>query len=151
MKQKSKDRAYITASEWASEWGGAKDRGSLPFSRLPFHCCGLTFTPFSDPVCADDGTCFDIVNIVPYVRKHKRHPVTGAPLELKDLTQLTFHKNAGGEYHCPVLNKARASGSMHAGLCAGARASRAHAVWPRVGLVRKKCVARAAVRRLATR
>jgi len=32
-------------------------------------------------------------------------PVTGAPLDLKDLTKLTFHKNADGEYECPVLNK----------------------------------------------
>jgi len=31
--------------------------------------------------------------------------VTGAPLELKDLTKLTFHRNADGEYECPVLNK----------------------------------------------
>ena len=45
-KQRNKDRAYISASEWATEWGGAKDRGQLPFSRLPFHCCALTFTPF---------------------------------------------------------------------------------------------------------
>ena len=48
-KQRSKDRAYISASEWATEWGGRKDRGALPFSRLPFHCCALTFTPFGAP------------------------------------------------------------------------------------------------------
>jgi hypothetical protein len=60
-----------------------------------------------DPVCTDDGVCFDIVNIVPYIKKHGRHPVTGAPLELKDLTRLTFARNADGEHHCPVLNKAR--------------------------------------------
>ena len=47
----------------------------------------------------------DIMHAVPYVQKHKKHPVTGAPLELKDLTKLTFHKNADGEYECPVLNK----------------------------------------------
>ena len=49
-KQRSKDRAYISASEWATEWGGRKDRGALPFSRLPFHCCALTFTPFGAPL-----------------------------------------------------------------------------------------------------
>lgn len=27
----------------------------------------------------------DIVNAVPYIRKFKKHPVTGEPLELKDL------------------------------------------------------------------
>jgi peptidyl-prolyl cis-trans isomerase-like protein 2 len=47
----------------------------------------------------------DIMHAVPYVQKHHKHPVTGALLELKDLTKLTFHKNADGEYECPVLNK----------------------------------------------
>ena len=66
-------------------------------------CCART----EDPVCTDDGVCFEIVNIVPFLRKHKRHPVTGAPLALNELTRLHFHRNADGEYHCPVLNKAR--------------------------------------------
>lgn len=26
-------------------------------------------------------------------------------MALKDLTHLTYHKNADGEYHCPVMNK----------------------------------------------
>jgi peptidyl-prolyl cis-trans isomerase-like protein 2 len=47
----------------------------------------------------------DIMHAVPYVQKHKKHPVTGEPLELKQLTKLTFHKNDAGEYECPVLNK----------------------------------------------
>lgn len=59
-------------------------------------------------MCTEDGVCYDIVNIVPYIRKYGRSPSTGAPLELKDLTRLHFHKNAAGEYACPVLNKARA-------------------------------------------
>jgi peptidyl-prolyl cis-trans isomerase-like protein 2 len=47
----------------------------------------------------------DIINAVPYITKHKRHPASGAPLELKELTRLHFHKNSDGEYACPVLNK----------------------------------------------
>lgn len=39
------------------------------------------------------------------VMKFKRHPASGAPLSLKDLVKLTWHKNADGEYHCPVMNK----------------------------------------------
>ncbi len=71
--------------------------------------CAYCLLPCAeDPVCTDDGICFDVVSIVPYIRKHKKHPVSGVPLELKDLTRLHFHKNADGEYHCPVLNKARA-------------------------------------------
>ena len=49
---------------------------------------------------------YDLANIVPYVQKFHRHPVTGEELQLKDIIQLTFHKNAAGEFHCPVLNKA---------------------------------------------
>ena len=74
-------------------------------------------------MCTDDGVCFDIVNIVPFLRKHKRHPMTGAPLALSELTRLHFHRNADGEYHCPVLNKARAVREPRA----SARRARAHA------------------------
>ena len=55
--------------------------------------------------CTLDGTVYDIVNIVNYVQKFHRHPVTGEPLALRDIVTLTFHKNADGEYHCPVLHK----------------------------------------------
>jgi len=67
----------------------------VPFRKLPFHCCAITFTAFDDPVCTEDGHCFDIVNIVPYVQKHGKHPVTGQPLKLADLIRLNFHKVSG--------------------------------------------------------
>ena len=39
-KQHSKDRMYITKTEWATEWGGAKSKElHTPFKRLPFYCC----------------------------------------------------------------------------------------------------------------
>eukprot|EP00873_Tetraselmis_striata_P001176 jgi/Tetstr1/421440/TSEL_012389.t1 len=104
-KQHSKDRMYITKTEWATEWGGFKAKQEIRFRSLPFHCCGISFTPFEDPVCTEDGTVFDITNIVPYVQKFGKHPVTGEPLKLSQLYQLNFHKNADGEYHCPVMNK----------------------------------------------
>ncbi|KAH7511212.1 hypothetical protein FEM48_Zijuj08G0129500 [Ziziphus jujuba var. spinosa] len=103
-KQHSKDRMFITKTEWATEWGGAKSKSSsIPFKRLPFYCCALTFTPFESPVCTADGSVFE--NIIPYIRKHGKHPVTGAPLKMEDLIHLTFHKNPEGEFQCPVLNK----------------------------------------------
>ncbi|KAL9461226.1 hypothetical protein AB3S75_004264 [Citrus x aurantiifolia] len=105
-KQHSKDRMFITKTEWATEWGGAKSKEvRTPFKRLPFYCCALTFTPFEDPVCTADGSVFELMSITPYIRKYGKHPVTGTPLKLEDLIPLTFHKNAEGEYHCPVLNK----------------------------------------------
>ncbi|KAJ4767407.1 Peptidyl-prolyl cis-trans isomerase-like 2 [Rhynchospora pubera] len=105
-KQHSKDRMFITQTEWKTEWGGAKAKESgTPFKRLPFYCCSLTFTPFEDPVCTADGNVFDMMNIMSYIKKFGKHPVSGAPLKFEDLISLTFHKNADGEFHCPVLNK----------------------------------------------
>ncbi|KAL3687664.1 hypothetical protein R1sor_013973 [Riccia sorocarpa] len=102
-KQHSKDRLFITKTEWATEWGGAKDRDlRVPFKRLPFYCCALTFVPSEDPVCTPES---HILSIVPYVTKYGKNPVTKLPLALKDLIKLQFHKNSDGEYHCPVLNK----------------------------------------------
>ena len=102
----SKDRGYITATEWKTEGGGYKDKmQGVPFRRLPFNCCAVSFLPFEDPVCTADGTVMDIMHAVPYVQTHGKHPVTGEPLQLRDLTKLNFHKNSEGEYECPVLNK----------------------------------------------
>ena len=49
-KSQTKDRGYITAAEWQTEWGGHKDKSKRPFKSLPFNCCAITFTPFQDPV-----------------------------------------------------------------------------------------------------
>lgn len=48
---------------------------------------------------------FDILNIMPYVRKHKKNPVTGEPLTPKDLVRLNISKNGDGKWHCPVTFK----------------------------------------------
>lgn len=97
---------FITKTEWATEWGGAKSKElGTPFKRLPFYCCALTFTPFEVPVCTVDGSVFELMSIIPYIIKYGKHPVTGAPLKQDDLITLNFHKNSEGEYHCPVLNK----------------------------------------------
>ena len=81
-KSMSKDRGYITASEWAIEGGGYKNKmEGVPFRRLPFNCCAVSFLPFDDPVCTADGTVMDIMHAVPYVQTHGKHPVTGEPNE----------------------------------------------------------------------
>lgn len=59
------------------------------------------------PVCTKEGVIFDILNIMPYVRKHKRNPVTGDPLAPKDLVRLNISKNGDGKWHCPVTFKVR--------------------------------------------
>lgn len=104
-KSKSKDRGYLTATEWREEGGGFKQASVTDFRRLPYHCCAISFLPFEDAACTHDGTTYDIVNIVEYIRKFKRHPISGEPLSLKDVVPLHFAKNNEGEYHCPVLHK----------------------------------------------
>lgn len=76
---------WISYQEHVAEWGGKKEetKGDT-FVRTPFDHCSLTMAPFEDPYCAvePDGTAytFDLLAIVPYLKKHKKHPITGAPL-----------------------------------------------------------------------
>jgi peptidyl-prolyl cis-trans isomerase-like protein 2 len=115
-KQKSKDRAYITATEWKTDYGGRSvyddhaKRSLASSSRLPFNHCAITFKPIEPgrgdvAVVAPDGTVMSLESAVPYVSKFHSHPVTGAPLEMKDLTKIQFHTNPQNEVCCPVLGK----------------------------------------------
>lgn len=106
-KQHQKDKLYISATEWKHEWGGKKAQQERKAYRvLPFDRCALSLQPFETPVCSPEGNVFDILNIIPYLKKHKnRNPVTGKELQPKDLIRLHFHKNTDGQYHCPVTFK----------------------------------------------
>lgn len=108
-RQHQKDKLYITHKEWRTEWGG-KESGSdvgakAAFRRLPFYCCSLSLQPFANPYCTKEGVVFDLLNIVPFIKKYKKDPVTGEPLEIKNLIKLNFHKNNEDKYHCPVTYK----------------------------------------------
>ena len=105
--QHSKDRMFLTRTEHASgEHRGAGKQSALklPYKTLPFDCCAISFRPFENPLCTGDGIVFELLNIVPYLKKYKRHPVTGRPLAASDLIKLHFHKSSG-VYACPVLFK----------------------------------------------
>eukprot|EP01135_Chromosphaera_perkinsii_P002964 Nk52_evm75s230 gene=Nk52_evmTU75s230 len=106
-RQHQQDKMYLTAKEWSSVYGGKASslEGRSKYKRLPFDCCSLTFSPFRDPVCTAKGAVYDIVNVVPYIKKYKTDPVSGEPLTTKDLIKLHFHKNKEGQYHCPVTYK----------------------------------------------
>jgi len=45
------------------------------------------------------------LNIIPFIKKYKRNPVTGKPLKFNQIIKLKFHKNQKGEYHDPVAFK----------------------------------------------
>ena len=48
---------------------------------------------------------FDLLYILPFIKKYKVNPCTGKPLDAKGLIKLKFSKNAAGEFHCPVMFK----------------------------------------------
>lgn len=106
------DKLYITHSEWSGEVGqhsasaGISGKtASSGFKRLPFYCCSLSLQPFEHPVCTSDGIIFDLVHIIPYIKKYGTNPVTGEKLQTKDLIKLNFYKNEKDEFYCPVTFK----------------------------------------------
>ena len=106
--QHSKDRLFLTATEHASgehRGSGKLSTLNLPYRTLPYDCCALSFRPFETPLATADGSVFELLNIVPYLKKYRRHPVTGAPLAASDLIKLHMHRNQEGAYACPVLYK----------------------------------------------
>jgi peptidyl-prolyl cis-trans isomerase-like protein 2 len=51
-------------------------------TKLPFYCCSLSLTPFKNAVCSPDGIVFDLLAIIPYIKKYKKNPVTGKELKM---------------------------------------------------------------------
>jgi peptidyl-prolyl cis-trans isomerase-like protein 2 len=90
--QHSKDRLFITATEWKTQYGGKKSVDRSVWRPLPFDCCALSLTQFETPACTPDGMVFDILNIVPWLQKNGTNPVDGEPLRSADLIRLTFHR-----------------------------------------------------------
>uniref|UniRef100_A0A672JBZ6 RING-type E3 ubiquitin-protein ligase PPIL2 n=1 Tax=Salarias fasciatus TaxID=181472 RepID=A0A672JBZ6_SALFA len=95
---------YITCTEYTNFYGGK--RAEIPqgnFRRLPFDHCSLSLQPFEYPVCTEEGVVFDLLSIVPWIKKYGTNPATGEKLEAKSLIKLNFSKNNDGKYHCPVM------------------------------------------------
>ena len=42
------------------------------------------------PCCAQEGVIFDLVNLVPFIRKYKANPVTGEEMSTKDIIRLNM-------------------------------------------------------------
>ncbi|KAI9321526.1 peptidyl-prolyl cis-trans isomerase-like 2 [Dichotomocladium elegans] len=106
------DKLYITHSEWSGEVGQHSASSGITgrtkgdkLRRLPFYCCSLSLQPFEHPVCTSDGIIFDLVHIIPYIKKYGTNPVTGEKLDTKHLIKLNFFKNDKDEFYCPVTFK----------------------------------------------
>ena len=101
--------SYLTASEWSTLYGGKKTQSLDPdmkdFRRLPFDHCALSLQPYENAYCDEDGNIFDLIHILPFLKKFKANPVTGKALTASQLTKLNVHKNSKGEPHCPVMFK----------------------------------------------
>lgn len=66
--------------EWTETYGGKKansSSGNPAFKRLPFDHCSLSLQPYENPYCDAEGHLFDLLAIVPYLKKFKTNPVTG--------------------------------------------------------------------------
>ena len=72
---------YLTSTEWRETYGGKKavnpNSSDASFRRLPFDHCSLSLQPFENPLCDTEGHLFDLLAIVPYLKKYKTNPVTG--------------------------------------------------------------------------
>ncbi|VDN51741.1 unnamed protein product [Dracunculus medinensis] len=106
-KQHQKDKLYLTTTEWKEIYGGHKDDiakrlQKATFKRLPFTHCSLSFLPFEDPVCSQDGIIFDLSYIIPYVKKFGVNPVSGKKMSTSELVHLKFDKDDEGNFRCPV-------------------------------------------------
>ena len=99
------DKGYITHSEWVNDFGGAKAGQKTIYKKLPFSCCALSLQPWENPFCTIDGTIYDLVNILPWIKQYKCDPVNGKALDVKSLIKLNFYKSSSGEYHCPITFK----------------------------------------------
>lgn len=104
--QHSKDTLHVVPTEWARDGRGFKAARFTPYSKLPLACCSLSLQPFESPVGTMEGYMYDIANIVPYLKRYKVSPITGARMEVSELIPLNFHTNAEGKHHCPVTFKA---------------------------------------------
>lgn len=103
-RQHQKDKMYITCAEYTHFYGGKKpDVPQTNFRRLPFDHCSLSLQPFAYPVCTPEGVVFDLLSIVPWLKKYGTNPSNGEKLDGRSLIKLNFAKNNEGKFHCPVL------------------------------------------------
>tara|TARA_R110002050_G_C8626812_1_gene487992 strand:- start:13 stop:345 length:333 start_codon:yes stop_codon:yes gene_type:complete len=106
-KSKKKDRMYVSAKEHSIyNYGGKgfKPGEKKQFHRLPFSSCAISLQPFTDPVALridSSAVLFDILNVVPFIRKYKKNPLTGEKCSVKELIKVKFSRNADGVY--PLL------------------------------------------------
>lgn len=105
-KKYSQNRMYLTYKELVEIYGGKSNKNSeVKNFKMPFNFCNMSFCPTETPVCLKDGSVFELLNIIPYVKKYGKNPVNGENLSLNDLIMINFIKNKENEIICPITNK----------------------------------------------
>ncbi|PWN52921.1 hypothetical protein IE53DRAFT_384635 [Violaceomyces palustris] len=107
------DKLFITPAEHSGVYGqhgattgASSKKAETGYQRLPFDCCAISLQPWTNPVCSkEDGTIFELTNVIPFVKKYGVNPATGKEIDLADLVKLNFSKNERGSYHDPVSFK----------------------------------------------
>lgn len=110
------DRLFVTQAEHSGVFGKhtAGSGGHIAratqaqYQPLPFTSCAISLQSWSSPVCdREEGTIYELTNILPWIKKHGHSPATGKPIKATDLVTLHFHKNeATGSWQDPVSFKA---------------------------------------------
>lgn len=101
----SKDRLFVTKTEWQRDYGGKKSNTNDRVSKLPFDCCALALTKYITPVCSPEGILFDYLNIATYLKEHNINPCNGNSMKINDLIKLNMYKNENNDWMCPVTCK----------------------------------------------
>lgn len=108
MVRRQREKQYQSSREHRDHSqirSGSVQTGSTVQRRLPFTHCALSLTVFETPVCNRDGIVFENTALFPFVMKHKMDPVSGAPMESRDIITLNMEKDEEGRWQCPVLTK----------------------------------------------
>lgn len=104
----SKDRLFITATEWKTQYGGKKQTSSNTLGRvLPFNHCALSLVPYTNPVILgkNNGVIFEYDSLLSFLLQYKSDPITGDTMSSKDIIKLNMSKNNSNEWECPITNK----------------------------------------------
>ncbi len=117
MVKRQKEKQYQSSIEHKlhSQFRGGRSSNTNQSRPLPFDCCALTLTPFTNPVCCiipsssssnndqadinlgsasscNHGIMFENSEIIPYLLKHKRNPINGTNMSTQSLITLNMDK-----------------------------------------------------------
>ena len=124
MVKRQKEKQYQSSIEHKlnSQIRSGRNSGNNQPRPLPFNCCALTLTPFTNPVCCilskthnvtnttessvgiggggrridNHGIIFENSEIIPYLLKHRKNPIDGSDMTSQSLITLQMDKNEDG-------------------------------------------------------